>query len=137
MKIVAFLTEGLGDGAGQEPRGAPPVHGAALRGFAVAILRQPADDRQLVPERLERLENRREPEAGPFGAWSPFLDDHAVRQIDNAEATDRNSRRPTERGERGNHSIEKRQGQARTEAAKNRATRQRSLGNDHDSDLRC
>src|SRR5207245_6540109 len=109
-------------------RRAAPVHGAALRGFAVAVLREAADDRQLIPERLERLENLRELEAGPFRARRPLLDDDAVRQIDNAEPPDRIRCRLTERRERRDHSIEKRQRQRRANAAKNGPAREGLLG---------
>ena len=106
VKVVAFLSERPRDRARQELRGASAMHGATLRGFAVAILRQSTDDRQLIPERLERLENLRVLEAGALGARRPFVDDHAVRQIDDAKPPDRIRRRATERGESRDHAIE-------------------------------
>ena len=45
-----------------------------------------ADDVQAVAERLERLEDRRELEAGALGGGRPLVHDRAVRHVDEAEA---------------------------------------------------
>ena len=136
MEVVAFLAERLGNGAGQEFGRAAPVHGTALRRLAVAVLGQPADDGHLTAERLQRLEDLRQLETRSLGRRRPALDDHAVRQIDDAEAADRTGRGLGQGRQSRDHAVEQRQGQARTETAQDGPARQVLLGNDHDSDLR-
>ena len=56
------------------------------RGRVGRLVAEAADDVQLVAERLERLEDRRELEAGALGGRRPLVHDGAVRDVDEAEA---------------------------------------------------
>src|SRR5947207_3351993 len=51
-----------------------------------SLVLETADDGQLLPEFIKRLEDRREFKAGAFGGRSPAIHDRAVGEIDESHA---------------------------------------------------
>ena len=94
---------------------------------------QPRQHQKLVAERGQRLENRRQLEAGAGGRRRPALHDHAVGHVDGAEP---HRARRRARAQARHHAVEERQGHARSEPPQHRAARNRPLRDErHDSDL--
>ena len=96
---------------------------------------QARDHDQLVAERRERRQNRRELEARADALWQPFLIDDAVGMVDDAQPADGLRRGVRGGRERRNHGVEQRQGHRRPEPSKNGTTRQDLPGDRHDPDL--
>ena len=93
VELIAFLPEGPWDRAGQILGRAAAVDGAAFRGLSVGVLGQPRQHQQSVAKRLERLQDRRELEAGALRRRGPLFDDHPIGEVDDAEPLDRVRRR--------------------------------------------
>ena len=89
--------------------------GAALAGLVV----EAADDGQLLLERLERLEDRRQLEVRALGRRRPLLHDRAVREVDEAHARLRRRGGLRQRGARRNHRVQQRQADRDARAAQN------------------
>ena len=121
---------------GQERAGDAPV---AARGVARQLGRggvvEPRQDQQPVAERLQRLQDRGELEPAPLDRGGPVAHDRPVRHVHHAQPRLRLRRRPLDRGQRGNHAVEQRQGHRRPEAAEHGTPGKRLSGDDHDSDL--
>ena len=120
----------LGGDAGQE------AGGARLVDVVGPLVAEPRHHEQAVAEPRQRLENRRDLEAGPLARGRPLLHDDAVRHVDDAEPPHRGGRGPAHRGQGGHHAVEQRQGQRRPHAAEHRTPGKGLLGDHHDSDLR-
>ena len=96
---------------------------------------QAGQHQQLIAKRLERLQDRRELEAGAFGCRRPLLHHHAVRHVDDAEPPDR-LRGVVGGGKRRHHAVEQRQRQRGAEAAQDACGAASAFfGDDHDSAL--
>ena len=117
----------LGDRAAQPAGGADGVVGHRL----AARPRQVAEQVQAVTERLERLEDGLELEAGARRVRHPVLRRRAVGKVDGAEALRRRGRRLGQRGERRDHRFEQRQRHRGADSAQERAPGQCSLGDKH------
>jgi hypothetical protein len=86
-------------------------------------MRRVADDVDLVVERLQRLQDVGDLEAGAGRGGLPFVHDHAVRKVDARQA------RPRRRGaglrqrrRRRDHRFEQRQGNRDAHSVQERAT---------------
>ena len=97
------------------------------------LVLEPADDRQLLLERLEGLEDRRQLEARALGGRRPVLHDRAVREIHEAHARLRRRGGAGQHRPRRNHRVEERQSDGHTRAAKEGATREMLLCDEHES----
>ena len=119
-----------GGHAGQEARG------PGLVDVVGPLVAEPRHHEQAVAEPRQRLENRRDLEAGAVGRRRPLLHDDAVRHVDDAEPPHRCGRGPAHRGQGRHHAVEQRQRERRADAAEHRATGKGLLADHHDSDLR-
>ena len=118
--------------AGQERAGGAGVVARPLARQRVAVLvGEPAQDRQPVAERLERLHDRLHPEAAPRRVGRPLVHHDAVRHVDDAQPPDRGRGRGAERREGRHHAVEERQGQRGADAAQERPAGQMGLRDDH------
>ena len=98
------LRAGFGERAAEKRGGRAVV--IRRRAAAVGIgVPQIADDVDLVVERLERLQDRRELEAGALGCRRPLRHDRAVREVDRAEPRPRLRRGLAEQRRRRESSI--------------------------------
>ena len=87
------------------------------------LVAQPGDDRQMLAERLERLQDRRHLEAGAGLRRRPLVHDRAVREADEGEPLRRRAgRRLRPRGGGRVHRIEQRQRDRGANALQHRAT---------------
>ncbi len=96
------------------------------------LVLQPAHDRQLLLERREGLENRRELEALALGGGRPLVHDRAVGQIHEPHARFRARRGLRQGGPCRNHRIQQRQAHGDAGAAEERAPGKVLLGDEHD-----
>src|SRR5688572_32925502 len=92
---------------------------------------EPADDVDALPERLERLENLGELEAGTGGRRRPLVHRRAVWHVEAGEACFRRRRRAANRRLRRRHRIEERQCDDRACPPEKRSTRQVFLEDEH------
>ena len=114
----------------------PLSHIAELDRVAVlAVVRQVAEDGQVLPERFERPEDRRELEVRALLCGRPLAHDRAVRHVDEAEPRERRGRRLGQRRRRRHHAVEERQRDGHAEASQDGAAGDGLLRDDHDSDL--
>src|SRR4030095_15006835 len=109
--------------------GLQSVHGRRNR----RLVLEPADDRQLLLEGSERLEDRRQLEAGPLSRRRPVVHDRAVRQVHEAHTRLRRSGGVNELRPCRDHGIEKRQSDGNTSTAKEGTTREMLFCNEHES----
>jgi hypothetical protein len=112
------------------------MHASGVEGIGRWNAVQAGQHRQLVAERLERLEDRRILESAPLGGRRPLFHHHAVRHVDDPKALDRFGGGFGGGDHRRHHAIEKRQRQTSTETTQDGAPGDRLLGDDHDSALR-
>jgi hypothetical protein len=96
---------------------------------------EPAQHQQLLAERLERHERRREREVRARGRREPLAGNHAIGRVDGLEAQAWFRRRLLERGERRHHRVEEGQRQGHAEGLERRAARERFLRDDHEAVL--
>ena len=87
-------------------------------------MREVADDADPLAERLERLQDLGELEAGALLRRRPLVHRRAVRNVDAAQARLRRRRRLRERRRRGHHRVEQRQRQRHTGTAEERPPRE-------------
>ncbi len=117
--------------AGQECGARARVVARSVAQRITGLLREPGQDKETVLERSERVQSRSELEAGPLRGRRPTIHDHAVRNVDETHAAHRPCYRALRSGERRRHRIQQRQGQCGSQAAQERAARQRFLRDDH------
>src|SRR5262249_23126457 len=109
--------------AGQEGRRRPRVVAAAVAVGPPLVAGEAAEHEQVVLERGQRLEERRQGETGPLARRRPTAQDRAVGHVDERHSarylrTDRTGTGDV-RGKcsrRGGHGLEPRQGDDRTDA---------------------
>ena len=123
-----FGFRALGGRAGQEGRDAARMR--AFRRFVGA-----ADHDEMIAERLERLQNRRELEARAGRVRGPLVHHGAHRHEDGAESARRRGGRG-QRGGRGDHRIEERQRKRGPDALQESSTRQRHFRDEHSAPSR-
>ncbi len=114
---------------GQEPRARFRMcaAGASRRRHAGEI----AQDQQVVFERLQWRQCRRQLEARAFGGRRPLFHHHAVRDVHHPESRDRFRSGVLERRQRRHHRVQQRQRERGTDASQNRAAWDRPLGDQH------
>jgi hypothetical protein len=96
-----------------------------------AFVLQPADDRQLLLERRERFQDRRQLEVGPFGDRRPLIHDRAVRQIHEPEVRLRTGGRLGQSGPCRDHRVQQRQAHGDASATEEGATGKVLLRDEH------
>ncbi len=124
----------LDDAAFGRERSAEP-HRGADRVAVLAVVREIAEDGQVVPERFERSEDLRELEVGALLCGRPLPHDRTVRHVDEAKPRERRRRRLGQRFGCGHHAVEERQRDGHAEASQDGAAGDGLLRHDHDSDL--
>jgi hypothetical protein len=109
------------------------VYAAALVRAHHAVVAQPADHDHLVFVGSQWLENRRDFKTFSATAdWMEVREKHAVGGVDKPKPLHRRgSGTGCGRRQRRRHGIEKRKGNRRPQAAENRTSGQRFLGDDH------
>ena len=117
-------------GAGQEGGGRRRVAGA-LAGPRGADAVQSREHHDLVADRLERLQGRRQLEAGACRLRGPVLARRAVRHDHDAKTLGRHRRGLAGRGQGRHHGIQEGQRERRPHPAQHGAPRDRLLGNEH------
>ena len=129
--------------AGQPGAGAARVIAVRRRSDASRlVLRQAADDDQLIRERRQRRQDRRQLEVAALALRLPVVHAgdvhrHAVRHVDEPQAATGLAAASRRRRQRRHHRVEQRQRQRDAQAAQERPPRQRHLGDDHRSRPSC
>ena len=118
---------------GEKPRTGFRVGAARTAGSRDAF--QAAQHEHVLAKRRERAQGGRQLVGRPLGQRQIVLHDHAVGHIQHAEPVDRSGGRLLQRRERGDHAVEQRQRQHRSQPAQHRAPRDRLLCDDHGCDL--
>jgi hypothetical protein len=122
--------------AGQERAADPAMSAARLaRQLSGRRVVETGHDQHLIAKGSERRQDWRQLERRAGFGRRPVCHHRAVRNVDDAEPTDRLRRRRVRRGKRRHHSIEERQGYRGTESAEHGPSRNRFLRDDHGSDL--
>ena len=112
-----------------------PPRGSPSRAIATGVV-DPGQHQDVVLQRLQRRESRRQLIPGPLGRGHKVPGGGAVRDVDHGETLHRFGRRLRQRRHRGHHALEQRQRHGRTETAQHDPARDRLFGDDHDSVLR-
>ena len=118
-----------------QPRGADArVHAAAFAQVLGALVREAADDDDVIAERFERLEHGRELEVRADALRVEVRQIGAVRRVEEARAAAPPSARCL-RGERRHHRVEQRQRERRAHSSQEGPPGQCHLRDDHDAFL--
>jgi hypothetical protein len=109
------------------------VSAAIAEGFRLIAI-QACEDDHLVPERLERRENRRELEIGAHALWQPLVVNNSVWMIDDPDSLDRFRRSVLGGGQCRHHCIQQRQSYSVSDPAKHGPPGNSFLADDHAHD---
>ena len=94
-------------------------------------MREAADDVDAIAERLERLQDLGEREAGPLRGRRPLVHRRAVRHVERDEPRLRRCRALPQRRLRADHRVEQRQRDGGADAPQERPPREVLFGDEH------